>query len=157
MNIKISGTGSYIPNLITKNADFDKHEFLNLDGTGFPHDNETTIEKFKAITGIEERRYIDEKLNTSDIAVIAAQNAIDDSGIDPETLDYIIVAHNYGDVKINSRQSDTVPSLATRVKAHLRIKNPGLVHTLYPSAPSSGFVIVNFGRSLIPHHQNGLS
>ncbi|GAA4646239.1 ketoacyl-ACP synthase III [Pontixanthobacter gangjinensis] len=127
MKCKITGTGSYIPNVITKNADFDQHEFYNLDGSNFPHDNETTIRKFKAITGIKERRYLDENLNTSDIAVIASQKAIESSGIDPETLDYIIVAHNYGDVKTNSIQSDTVPSLATRVKSHLRIKNPKCV------------------------------
>lgn len=127
MNCKITGTGSYIPNVVTTNADFGQHEFYNVDGTTFPHDNETTIRKFKAITGIEERRYLDENLNTSDIAVIAGQKAIESSGIDPETLDYIIVAHNYGDVKTDSIQSDTVPSMATRVKSHLRIKNPKCV------------------------------
>ncbi|MDX1542600.1 MAG: ketoacyl-ACP synthase III [Christiangramia sp.] len=127
MNCQITGTGSYIPNVVTTNADFDQHEFFNTDGSTFPHDNETTIRKFKAITGIEERRYLDENLNTSDIAVIASQKAIESSGIDPETLDYIIVAHNYGDVKSDSIQSDTVPSLATRVKSHLRIKNPKCV------------------------------
>ncbi|WP_372919044.1 3-oxoacyl-ACP synthase III family protein [Salegentibacter sp.] len=127
MNIKISGTGSYIPNIITKNADFQQHEFLNADGSGFPHDNKTTIEKFKAITGIEERRYIEDNLNTSDIAMLAAQRALEDAKTDPETLDYIIVAHNYGDVKAKNLQSDTVPSLATRVKYHLRIKNPKCV------------------------------
>lgn len=127
MNCKITGTGSYIPNVVTKNEDFDQHEFYNLDGSNFPHDNKTTIRKFQAITGIEERRYLDDNLNTSDIAVIAAQKAIESAGVDPETLDYIIVAHNYGDVKNNSIQSDTVPSLATRVKAHLRIKNPKCV------------------------------
>ncbi|MBE7639616.1 ketoacyl-ACP synthase III [Salegentibacter sp. BLCTC] len=127
MNIKITGTGSYIPKVITANADFENHEFFNLDGTGFPQDNKTTIAKFKAITGIEERRYLEENLNTSDMAVIAAQKALEDSGIDPETLDYIIVAHNYGDVKHKSVQSDTVPSIATRVKYHLRIKNPKCV------------------------------
>lgn len=127
MNIKITGTGSYIPNVVTRNADFHQHEFYNLDGSSFPHDNETTIRKFKAITGIEERRYLDKKLNTSDIAVIAAEKAIDDAGIDKESLDYIIVAHNYGDVQANSIQSDTVPSLATRVKSHLRIRNPKCV------------------------------
>ena len=127
MNIKITGTGSYIPNVITKNADFDQHEFLNLDGSNFPQDNKTTISKFKAITGIEERRYLDKNLNTSDMAVLAAKAALDSSGIDPETLNYIIVAHNYGDVKHKSIQSDTVPSIATRVKAHLRIKNPKCV------------------------------
>ncbi|MDT0648959.1 3-oxoacyl-ACP synthase III family protein [Autumnicola edwardsiae] len=127
MNIKITGTGSYIPNVITKNADFHQHEFFNTDGSTFPHDNETTIKKFKAITGIEERRYLDKELTTSQMAIIAAEKAIKDSEIDPETLDYIIVAHNYGDVKFQSLQSDTVPSMATRVKYELKIKNPSCV------------------------------
>lgn len=127
MNAKITGTGSYIPNVVTRNSDFDKHEFLNLDGTRFAHDNETTIRKFKAITGIEERRYLKEDLTTSDIALIAAERAIEDARIDKESLDYIIVAHNYGDVKTGSIQSDTVPSLATRVKAKLKIRNPKCV------------------------------
>ncbi|WBL26154.1 3-oxoacyl-ACP synthase III family protein [Zunongwangia sp. HGR-M22] len=127
MNIKITGTGSYIPNVITKNADFHLHQFKNLDGSDFPNSNEETIKKFKAITGIEERRYIDDSLNTSDIAFMAAQKAIASANVNIETLDYIIVATNYGDVKKGSIQSDTVPSMATRVKAKLRIKNPKCV------------------------------
>lgn len=127
MSIRITGIGSFIPNMKRKNSDFLKHEFLNDDGSGFPHGNEVTIEKFKAITGIEERRYLEEELSTSDMATVAAQKAIEDSKIDPETLDYIIIAHNYGDVKHGSIQSDTVPSIATRVKHNLRIKNPKCV------------------------------
>ena len=127
MNIKLTGLGSFIPNLKRKNSDFLKHEFFNLDGSSFPHTNEVTIEKFKAITGIEERRYLEEDLSTSDMATVAAQKAIENAGLDPETLDYIIVAHNYGDVRFGSIQSDTVPSLATRVKHNLRIRNPKCV------------------------------
>ena len=127
MSIKMTGLGSFIPNLKRKNSDFLQHEFLNLDGSGFPHSNEITIEKFKAITGIEERRYLEDDLNTSDMATVAAQKALENANIDPETLDYIIVAHNYGDVRHGSIQSDTVPSLATRVKHNLRIKNPKCV------------------------------
>ncbi len=127
MSIKITGVGSYIPGLKRKNSDFLNHEFRNNDGTQFPHANEVTIEKFKAITGIEERRYLEENLSTSDMATVAAQKALEDSGIDPETLDYLIVAHNYGDVRHGSIQSDTVPSIATRVKHNLRIKNPRCV------------------------------
>ena len=127
MSIKITGIGSFIPNLKRKNADFLKQEFRNIDGSPFPQTNEVTIEKFQAITGIEERRYLDEDLSTSDMATVAAQKAIEDAGIDPETLDYIIVAHNYGDVKSGSVQSDTVPSIATRVKHNLKIKNPKCV------------------------------
>ena len=127
MGITITGTGSYIPKEITSNKDFENHDFYNEDGTSFTHQNDVIIEKFKAITGISERRYAQEKFSTSDIASFAAQKAIDYAKIDPETLDYIIVAHNYGDVKYGSNQSDTVPSLASRVKSKLQIKNPSCV------------------------------
>ncbi|WP_053977343.1 3-oxoacyl-ACP synthase III family protein [Mangrovimonas xylaniphaga] len=127
MNIKITGIGSYIPSSIEKNEDFNQHIFLNSDGSSFGHSNEVIIEKFKAITGIGERRYVNPMLNCSDIAFFAAEKAISNANIDPETLDYIIVAHNFGDVKHNTIQSDMVPCLASRVKHNLRIKNPKCV------------------------------
>ena len=42
-------------------------------------------------------------------------------------MDYIIVAHNFGDVKKGSNRIDTVPSLAARVKQKLEINNPGTI------------------------------
>jgi 3-oxoacyl-[acyl-carrier-protein] synthase-3 len=127
MNIKITGTGSYIPDVIEKNEHFYEHTFLNSDGSVINSTNKVIVEKFKAITGIGERRYVDDSLNTSDIAFYAAQRAINDASVNPEELDYIIVAHNYGDVKHNVEQSDTVPSIASRVKHLLAIKNPKCV------------------------------
>lgn len=127
MNIKITGSGSYIPNKIVTNLEFAQHIFLGEGGMRLPHSNEEVAEKFKQITGIEERRYVDEDLLTSDIAFYASQLAIEDSGIDPETLDYIIFAHNFGNVKHGAIQTDAVPNLAARVKHSLRIKNPKCV------------------------------
>ena len=127
MNIKITGTGSYIPSTVEKNEDFYNHEFLNADGSKINSPNEIIVDKFKAITGIEERRYIKPELLNSDIAFYAAEKAIANAKIDKESLDYIIVAHNYGDVKPDAEQSDTVPSLASRVKHLLQIKNPKCV------------------------------
>jgi len=127
MNVNITGTGSYIPDVIEKNENFHQHKFLNADGSIINSSNEVIVEKFKAITGIGERRYVDKSLNTSDIAFYAAQKAIKDANINQEELDYIIVAHNYGDVKHNIEQSDTVPSIASRVKHLLGIKNPKCV------------------------------
>lgn len=127
MNIKITGTGSYIPENVEKNEDFHNHEFLNSDGSHINAPNEVIVKKFKAITGIKERRYAKNHLNTSDIASFAAEKAIDNAKINREDLDYIIVAHNYGDVKHDSIQTDTVPSIASRVKHLLRIKNPKCV------------------------------
>ena len=127
MAIKITGTGSYIPSCIEKNEDFHQHQFLNIDGSSINNSNEIIVKKFKAITGIEERRYIENSLINSDIAFYAAQKAIEDAKINQEDIDYIIVAHNYGDVKHDAEQSDTVPSIASRVKHLLGIKNPKCV------------------------------
>lgn len=127
MSIKITGTGNYIPALIEKNENFHQHEFLNTDGSDINHPNKTIVDKFKAITGITERRYADDRLTSSDLGFLAAQKAIEDANIDPETIDYIICAHNFGDVKANTIQSDILPCLASRVKHNLRIKNPKCV------------------------------
>lgn len=127
LNSIITGTGSYVPTEIKKNSDFLNNKFLNEDGSLMEYDNEVVIEKFKAITGIEERRYASADLQSSDLAHLAAQRAIEDANINPEELDYIILAHNYGDVRTTSNQSDMVPSLASRVKHKLEIKNPNCV------------------------------
>lgn len=123
----ITGSGSYIPTVIQSNAQFANHEFYqeNKKPLGIPSDQ--IVEKFKQITGIEERRYAPRELNTSDIAAIAGRLALEDSGIDPETLDQIIVAHNFGDVINSTIQTDAVPSLANRVKHELRIRRPECV------------------------------
>ncbi len=89
--------------------------------------NDLIIEKFKNITGIEERRYLSSNLNNSDIAAIAAQRAIKNAGIDPESIDQIIVAHNFGNLVGNCKQSDMLPSIASKVKHILGIANPNCV------------------------------
>ncbi|MFT7251908.1 MAG: 3-oxoacyl-[acyl-carrier-protein] synthase-3 [Flavobacterium sp.] len=124
MQIKITGSGSYIPSLTITNGDFANHTFLNEDGSKLNQPNDVIAQKFTEITGIAERRYVDDNQTTSQIATIAAQKAIEDAKIDPETLDYIIFAHNFGDVKKGTIQGDMLPSLAAKVKYNLRIKNP---------------------------------
>jgi 3-oxoacyl-[acyl-carrier-protein] synthase-3 len=127
MKIKITGTGSYIPERIITDKFFNLHQFLNDDGTPIKQSNEVIINKFKAITGIKERRYAESHHTTSDLAFFASEKAIANAGIDPETIDYIIFAHNFGDVVCGTIQSDIIPSLATRVKNKLQIKNPKCV------------------------------
>jgi len=124
MAIKITGVGSYIPTKVTPNQAFESNQFYNEDGSRFNAENKVIIQKFKSITGIDERRYVEEHLNNSDIGAIASKKALEDANLDPEVLDYIILAQNYGDVKHGSHQSDMVPSIATRVKQKLGIKNP---------------------------------
>ena len=127
MNIKITGTGSSIPERIQPNVQFSSNSFFDATGSRIENPNEEIIEKFQAITGIEQRRYIREDQTVLDIALEAAQNAITDASLDAETLDYIIFAHNVGDIALNSNQVNTLPSLASKLKAALKIKNPECV------------------------------
>ena len=120
----IKATGCYIPQKRVLNEDFIRSDFYDSDGNKINTPNEEIIRKFEKITGIKERRYVTDDLNASDIAYFAAEDVILKSGIDKESLDYIIVAHNFGDVQINNRRSDFVPSLAARVKNKLGIENP---------------------------------
>lgn len=120
----IVGTGSYIPERLVANADFLADEFFGPDGKKLAASTRDTISKFEAITGIGARRYVSGDVCTSDIATLAAADALASSSIDKETLDYVIVAHNFGDVAANNRRSDLVPTLAARVKHRLEIVNP---------------------------------
>lgn len=127
MGIKITGSGSYIPDLVEKNSNFNQHTFLNTDGSNINSPNDVIVRKFEAITGIRERRYAEPHLMSSHLGAFAAEKAITNANIDPETLDYIIVAHNFGDVKHGTVQSDILPGLGARIKHTLRIKNPKCV------------------------------
>ena len=120
----ITGTGSYIPSERIPNSAFHVSEFYDSDGSRFERSSREITEKLEQISGIEERRYVGDDLLASDIAVRAAEGAIESAGVDPETLDTIIVAHNFGDVRPGSHSPDLVPSLASRVKQKLRIANP---------------------------------
>ncbi|MBW4888196.1 ketoacyl-ACP synthase III [Mucilaginibacter sp. HMF5004] len=120
-------TGSYIPESIIPNSNFLEQNFFEKSGERVEKDNATVIEKFKDISGIAERRYAAVDQVASDMGYIAATKAFSSSGINPETMDYIIVAHNFGDVAFGSNRSDTVPTLASRIKQRLGIKNPDCV------------------------------
>lgn len=123
-NVIISGTGHYIPENVVRNEDFIHNTFYDVNGEKLDKSNEEIIEKLKQITGISERRYANKEHVLSDIASFAGRAAIEDSGIDPESLDYIIIAHNAGDVADDNRRMNILPPIASRVKALLGIKNP---------------------------------
>ena len=123
----IVATGSYVPEIKIKNSDFLSHTFFEKDGSPIKKDTASIIEKFKDITGIEERCYAKPEQKASDLGFLAAQITLQNSGIDKESLDYIIVAHNFGDVAHNSNRVDIVPSLASRIKYLLQIKNADCV------------------------------
>ncbi len=123
----ITGTGSYIPTRRIKNEDFLTNEFYGADGKKIDKSNQEIIDKFLEITTIKERRYVTDDLLNSDMAYFAAVEAIKSANIDKEELDYIIVAHNFGDVKHDDKGLDIVPSLASRVKHKLGIESPAAI------------------------------
>jgi 3-oxoacyl-[acyl-carrier-protein] synthase-3 len=123
----IAGTGSHIPSVVVPNEHFLDSDFHGPDQKRIDRSNDEILRQFEAITGIRERRYVPDDLVTTDIAYDAARKALESSGIHGEQLDYIIVAHNFGDVRAGSQQSDLVPALAARVKNRLEIENPRTV------------------------------
>ncbi|TGE24706.1 ketoacyl-ACP synthase III [Hymenobacter aquaticus] len=123
----ITATGSYIPDIVVRNEDFFSARFFTKEGTFITQEPAAVLDRFQAITGIQERRYARLDQRASDLGLAAAANALASSGIDPETLDYLIVAHNFGDVTAGSNRVDLVPSLASRIKAGLGIRNPNCV------------------------------
>jgi 3-oxoacyl-[acyl-carrier-protein] synthase-3 len=97
---KISGTGSYLPKRILRNADFEKMV-------------DTTDEWIFTRTGIRERHIAAEGEFTSDLAFEASKNAIASAGISASQIDLIIVATTTPD-KI-------FPSVATMLQRKLGI------------------------------------
>ncbi|PST85042.1 3-oxoacyl-ACP synthase [Pedobacter yulinensis] len=122
----ISGTGSYIPDHVISGQHFMDAAFFE-NGTRLDKTNAEIIQKFSDITDIVERRYVQQGQVNSDIAVIAAREAIKDAAIDPETLDYIIFAHNFGDMRPGGNRIDQLPALAAKVKEQLGIRNPDCI------------------------------
>lgn len=123
----ITGTGSHIPPVHVTNEAFINHRFFESDGSPINRSNHEVIGKFQDITTIVARKYVSDELNTSDIAALAALDALESSGTDPESFDYLIVAHNFGDTQAANKRPDYVPCLAARVKHKLGIKNPNTV------------------------------
>lgn len=88
-NVKIIGTGSYVPSNVITN------EYLE---SVVPTNAKWIYEN----VGIKERRVADSSQATSDLAAIAGLNAIEDAGLIPEDIDLIIVATSTPDRKAPS-------------------------------------------------------
>ena len=124
-NTVFTGSGSYLPTRRIFNRDFVDHQFfLDYEQPLDPADNPRVVAKLEEITEISERRYVTDDLVASDMGATAALEALEDSGTDPETLDFIVVAHNFGDVRADNLRLDLCPTLAARIKERLRIRNP---------------------------------
>lgn len=111
----VLGTGHYVPEKLVTNEDLEKMV-------------DTSDEWIRSRTGIRERHFAPEGINTSDMCTIAAKQAMEMAGVTAEELDMIIVCTLTPDT--------TIPSTACIVQKNLGAKNAA-VFDLY--AACSGF------------------
>jgi 3-oxoacyl-[acyl-carrier-protein] synthase-3 len=113
--------------VVTNEAFLDQPLHVDADQPIVACERRRAIEKFREITGISTRRWVTDDLVASDIGVTASEAALADADVDRESLDYLVVAHNFGDVAAGNRAHDFCPTLAARIKERLGIRNPWCV------------------------------
>jgi 3-oxoacyl-[acyl-carrier-protein] synthase-3 len=122
----IAGTGMYVPERVLSNADLEKMV-------------DTSDEWIRDRTGIVERRIAAPEQASSDLAVIAAHQALAMAGIAPEDVDQIVLATTTPDRYL--------PSCACTVQRKLGATG-AVAYDLF--AACTGFVFgLGLGRSLI--------
>ncbi|MCB2210978.1 ketoacyl-ACP synthase III [bacterium] len=123
---RIAGTGHATGTRILTNADLEKMV-------------ETSDEWITTRTGIKERRIVENGVVTSDLCVDACQQALDEAGVSPHEIDYIVLGTVTGDMKF--------PSTATIIQSKLKAYN---ATTFDVSAACSGWVYgIEIADSLI--------
>lgn len=118
---RIMGMGKGVPDRILSNADFEKMV-------------DTTDEWITTRTGIKRRHVVETGVGASELATIAALQAIEEANIDPKEIDKIILGTVTGDMKF--------PSTASLVQANIGAVNAAAYDI---SAACSGFI---FGLQL---------
>ncbi|MCB5956005.1 beta-ketoacyl-ACP synthase III [Enterococcus sp. CWB-B31] len=122
---KITYTGSYLPERNVTNEELS--QFMD-----------TSDEWISSRTGIRSRHVVTSE-NTSDLCIKAAQVLLDKSQIDPETIDFIIVATITPDYQM--------PSVACQVQAGIKAVN---AFAFDISAACSGFIYsLSIGEKMI--------
>jgi 3-oxoacyl-[acyl-carrier-protein] synthase-3 len=118
---RVLGTGSYLPPGRVTNQEL--ADRLAKQGI------ETSDEWIVARTGIHARHFAESNVTTSDLALAAAQRAIEAADIDPQAIDLIVVATSTPDF--------VFPSTACLLQNKLQIKNGGAAFDI--QAVCSGF------------------
>ncbi|MCM3761380.1 ketoacyl-ACP synthase III [Alkalihalobacillus oceani] len=114
--VGITGVGVYLPEEVVTNKNLEEMV-------------ETSDEWIYTRTGISERRVANQETDTSDMAISAAKQALDDAGLAAKEIDLIIVA--------TATPDHAVPSVACLVQRALELED---VPAMDVSAACSGFV-----------------
>ena len=123
-NSVITGTGAFLPGKIMSNEAFIGNTFYKSNGEQITKPTIEIVQKLRDISGIYERRYIEDHHDSADLGAEAGKRAIEDAGVDMETVDEVIVAHNFGNMVYGDRAHHLIPNLGALVKHKIGIKNP---------------------------------
>lgn len=100
-SFRILGTGSYLPERVMTNEDFEKII-------------DTSDEWISTRTGIKRRHYVDEGMWNKDMCVRAAESALKEAGLEPKDLGGIVVGTCTNEM--------AVPSVASQVQREFGIE-----------------------------------
>jgi 3-oxoacyl-[acyl-carrier-protein] synthase III len=100
--VQVLSTGSYVPENVVRNEDLAKYGC----------DPEWIVQR----SGIRERRHVSPGMCTSDLAVAAAQRAMDRAGVSPGDVDLLVLGTFSPDLPI--------PSTASQVQNKLKLSCP---------------------------------
>ncbi|AVQ98646.1 3-oxoacyl-ACP synthase [Oceanobacillus iheyensis] len=116
MGVGVLGTGHYLPTKVVTNKDMEKLV-------------DTTDEWIRTRTGIEERRFAEDDIDTSDMAYYAAKQALEEADVTAGEIDLILTATVTPDTPF--------PSVSCMIQERLGAKNAAALDV---SAACSGFM-----------------
>ncbi len=132
MAIRIKGTGRFIPERILTNADLEKMV-------------DTNDEWITTRTGIKQRHIAPKEMPNSDMALGAAQSALENAGLTADDIDFIILAGVSGDYLF--------PSTACVLQGKLGMKRKAACFDI--AAACSGLLYsIDIGTNLLRGHKN---
>lgn len=116
MGVGVLGTGHYLPTKVVTNKDMEKLV-------------DTTDEWIRTRTGIEERRFAEDDIDTSDMAFYAAKQALEEANVTADEIDLILTATVTPDTPF--------PSVSCMIQERLGAKNAAALDV---SAACAGFM-----------------
>lgn len=133
---KIIGIGSFVPEKVLTNADFEKIV-------------DTSDEWITTRTGIKERHVVgDSGLATSDMCIAASRRALEDAGLSPEDLDLLIIGTVTPDMRTPSAAVIVQKELGAFNAAAMDV-NAACVGFIYAIATARAFIASGMYKNIL--------